>query len=209
MLGPFAEAFHIVLLEHDVPSSDGERLWQELEKAHTANGRHYHTLQHLEHLHAALVGVAHLCADRHALVLATAYHDAVYDILRKDNEERSAQLLQKRLQPFGVSPALIDRAVAHIHATKAHAASTDPDTDLFTDADLSILGAAPADYDHYTEQVRREYRYYPDLLYNPGRRKVLEHFLAMPVIFKTAAFRERLEAQARANLRRELHGYSN
>ena len=45
---------------------------------------------------------------------------------------------------------------------------------------------------------------YPDMMYKPGRKKLLEHFLAMPHIFKTAFFRERLEVQARENLMREL-----
>lgn len=44
------------------------------------------------------------------------------------------------------------------------------------------------------------------LLYRPGRRKVLDHFLDLPQRFKTPYFRERFEEQARVNLSAELGG---
>lgn len=72
------------------------------------------------------------------------------------------------------------------------------------DADLSILGADWETYFSYMQKIRREYAVYPDLLYKPGRRKVIEHFLSMPVIFKTDIFRRRFEAQAQDNLKQEL-----
>ncbi len=166
--------------------------------------RHYLTLVHLEHLHAQLLPVLDQLRDKDAVVLAIAYHDAVYDVKRSDNEERSAELARTSLGPLGLGHALIDHCAAMILATKAHTLSDDPDTDLFTDADLSILGAPPEPYERYEVQVRKEYAIYPDLLYRPGRRKVLEHFLAMPRIFKTVYFRDLFEAQARINLREEL-----
>ncbi|MDX2245424.1 MAG: hypothetical protein SF052_01505 [Bacteroidia bacterium] len=82
--------------------------------------------------------------------------------------------------------------------------SPDNDTNLFTDADLSILGQKREIYHAYSTNVRKEYAIYPDILYNPGRKKVLQHFLAMEQIFKTPHFQEKYEAQARANLEEEL-----
>lgn len=90
-----------------------------------------------------------------------------------------------------------------IRATKNHNPA-DEETNLFTDADLSILGAAPEAYEQYTRQVRREYGLYPGFLYTRGRKKVLNHFLNMPRIFKTSGFYTRYEEQARKNLRSEL-----
>jgi hypothetical protein len=43
-----------------------------------------------------------------------------------------------------------------------------------------------------------------DFLYNPGRKKVLKHFLDMKTIFKTAYFQEKYERQARINLASEM-----
>lgn len=50
----------------------------------------------------------------------------------------------------------------------------------------------------------REYRLVPDLLYRPGRRKVLAKLLAAPVLFHTqAAF----DTPARRNLQAELDAW--
>ncbi len=166
--------------------------------------RHYHTLDHVEHLLAQLLPVIDQLRDKDAVIIAIAYHDAVYDVKRSDNEERSAELARKALGPLGLDQALIAYSASMILATKTHGLCEDPDTNLFTDADLSILGAPTEAYARYTEQVRKEYSIYPDFLYNPGRRKVLAHFLAMPRIFKTAYFQDQFEDQARINLREEL-----
>lgn len=140
------------------------------------------------------------------MLLAIVYHDFVYSATHKDNEERSARVMRDRMVKSGLPAPLIERTAFHILATKQHAPSNDPDTDLFTDADLSILGSSPERYHVYADQVRREYRRFPDLLYKPGRRKVLAHFLAMPRIFKTPYFWARFEEQARVNLNAELGG---
>jgi predicted metal-dependent HD superfamily phosphohydrolase len=108
------------------------------------------------------------------------------------------------LTSLSYSSQAVERVVGHILATKSHHKSEDNDTNLFTDADLSVLGAPWEAYQEYYRQIRKEYAIYPDLLYKPGRRKVLQHFLDLPAIFKTAAFHTRYEGQARENLFREL-----
>lgn len=199
-----ASAFNDLLRARGVRPEQADHLWQEVLTAHSAPSRHYHTMQHLEDLHQQLTDVRGTLQDPEAVVLAIAYHDFVYSTARKDNEERSAEVMRDRMKKTSVTEPLVERAAFHILATKQHGPSNDPDTDLFTDADLSILGASPERYRLYAEQVRREYRRYPDLLYNPGRRKVLAHFLAMPRIFKTPYFWSRYEDQARFNLNAEL-----
>ena len=180
------------------------RAWDKIASAYSSKGRHYHDLQHLEHLANVLQPHWYQLQDPDAIVLAIAYHDIVYKVTRSDNEEKSADLMRECMTPLGLPAATIERAFKHILATKAHSATDDPDTAYFTDADLSILGADPATYDRYAEAIRREYRRYPDLLYKPGRRKVLQHFLAMPRIFRTETFHAQLEEAARENLRSEL-----
>jgi len=53
-------------------------------------------------------------------------------------------------------------------------------------------------------KIRKEYKVYPDIIYKPGRRKVVQHFLAMERIYKTDYFFVRLEQQAKENLTKEL-----
>ena len=91
-----------------------------------------------------------------------------------------------------------------ILATKKHLWNEDNDLNLFTDADLSILGADWNDYETYLKQIRKEYTIYPDIIYNSGRKKVLQHFLSMETIYKTEYFYKKFETKARQNLQGEL-----
>lgn len=202
-LGP---AFREMLQRDEVTEHGAQVLWQEVLTAHGAANRHYHTLEHLENIHACMAEVWSQLDEEDAVLLALVYHDIVYKATRKDNEEQSAELMRERMLRVGLPGPLVERAARHILATKDHVNSQDLDTDLFTDADLSILGAPADRYATYVKQVRTEFKIYPDLLYRPGRRKVLKHFLDMPQIFKTAYFQERYEAQARINLNVELNG---
>ena len=189
------------------PYSNGavvELYWLEIEKAYSGKKRHYHNLTHLEQLWQQLFPLKSVITDWDTLLFSLFYHDMVYNVRRQDNEEKSAELAKQRLQALPFPPAGIDKCIAQIVATKSHTLSPDLDTNLFTDADLAILGQDWPTYHRYTQQVRREYSIYPDLLYKPGRKKVLQHFLNMEHIFKTAHFFDLYEKVARANLSREI-----
>ncbi len=71
------------------------------------------------------------------VLFAVYYHDVVYRVLRKDNEEKSALIAEKRLNTLNVKTNRIELCTKHIVATKAHRRSDDPDTNFFTDADLA------------------------------------------------------------------------
>ncbi len=180
-----------------------ELLWREIDQCYTAKNRHYHNLAHLENLLAQLEQVRSQVEDWSTLLFTLYYHDAVYNALKKDNEEESALLAEQRLHQLGVPATSIARCTSQILATKSHHLSRDNDTNLFTDADLSILGSEPNAYAMYAQQVRKEYSIYPDIIYKAGRKKVLQHFLAMPQIFKTKHFIDKFEQQARINLQAE------
>lgn len=188
---------------HYTTPGKAEALWKEIEEDYQHKSRHYHTLQHLENLLSELLPHKHAFTNWHTLVFALAYHDVIYNSLRADNEAKSAALAVKRLTEINFPEHEIYRCGQLILATKKHEAA-DAETNLFTDADLSILGSDPETYQTYTQQIRREYRMYPDLLYNPGRKKVLNHFLSMSVIYKTEPFRDKYEATARLNIQAEL-----
>lgn len=141
-------------------------------------------------------------------IVALFYHDLVYNISRKDNEEKSAWRAAEVLQSMGVEPEKIHLCQEMIRATKAHLPHSAKAINYFTDADLAILGAPHVVYEEYTKNIRKEFGLYPDLLYKPGRKKVVQHFLNMSRIFKTDFFFQELEAQARANLAGELQRYS-
>ncbi|MGI4863274.1 MAG: HD domain-containing protein [Janthinobacterium lividum] len=180
-----------------------------LAAAYDAPERHYHTLQHIENLLNRVE--AHPLQDPVVVGLAAWFHDAVYSALRADNEAKSAEWALAFLQETTLAPARRERVADLIRRTQDHTQPQPPhDADLllFLDADLSILGAPAAAYWDYARQVRREYRLVPDLLYRPGRRKVLAKLLAAPVLFHTPALREELDASARRNLQAELDAWA-
>ncbi len=178
-------------------------LWAEIEKNYSGKKRYYHNLQHLEHLLAQLQPLQQTIENWDTVLFTLFYHDIIYLAHRSDNEAKSAALAQQRLQQAGVSESIINCCTAQILATKNHLQATDPDTNYFTDADLSILGQSWEVYETYYKNVRKEYAIYPDFLYNPGRKKVLQHFLSIDRIFKTNHFYRLLETPARENLQRE------
>ncbi len=111
--------------------------------------RHYHTLTHLEKLLEQLAPITGI-DDWDTLLFALFYHDIVYKATRKDNEEKSAELARERLTQLQYPPQKMARCVAHILATQSHTPSADGDTNLFTDADLGILGTDTDTYRNYT-----------------------------------------------------------
>lgn len=185
------------------------KLWTEIKVSYSRPGRHYHNLSHLDNLLSELTPLKDEIEDWQVIFFSIAYHDIVYNALKSDNEEKSARLAFERLSGLPVTSRQRDKCCSQIIATKGHNISNDNDTNLFTDADLAILGSESDKYKLYAKMIRKEYKLYPDLIYKPGRLKVLEHFLSMPQIYKTVSFRVKYEAQARINLTDELKQLSS
>lgn len=187
--------------KNDPPLIDG--LWQDLKRRYETIGRYYHNLDHLDQITDELIPFKHAFTNWNAVVFAIAYHDVIYSPVRNNNEKRSADFAGKALEKIGMSSDQTGRCRGFILATKNHTAA-DRETDLFTDADLSIFGTDPSVYTDYSKKIRQEYHVFPDLIYKPGRRKVLLHFLNLSRIFKTEEFASRFEEKARKNLADEL-----
>jgi predicted metal-dependent HD superfamily phosphohydrolase len=179
-------------------------LWTEIEVHYTDKKRFYHNLSHLNNLLFQLLQVKDKIENWETILFTLFYHDIVYNSLKSDNEERSAKLAEKRMKQINVPTEFIEKCKSQILATKKHLDNLDLDTNFFTDADLSILGQDNETYKVYFQNVRKEYSFYPDLLYNPGRKKVLKHFLEMDRIYKTDYFYAKFESQAKLNLQYEL-----
>ena len=199
-----------------------QRLWGELGAAQASGGlmnqlvaawgerhRHYHTLQHLRECLAHFEAASMLARRPAEVELAIWFHDAVYDPARDDNEARSAAWAHASVLAAGCDAAVADRVHALVMATKSHVApEDDPDARLLVDIDLAILGAAPARFDEYERQVRREYAHVPDPQWRAKRADLLRRFLGRPRLYATDAFRDALESRARDNLQRSLAALS-
>ncbi len=179
-------------------------LWQEIERHYSNSKRHYHNLSHLEYMVKKAELFKHQIEDYNTLLFSIFYHDIIYRTTRKDNELKSAQLAEKRMLELGLPAEKIKKCFAQILATQHHEPTEDNDTQYLLDIDMAILGEDAETYKDYTKKVRREYSIYPDLLYKPGRKKVLQNFLKQEQIFQTVEFHERFEEQARINIQQEI-----
>ncbi len=184
--------------------TDISSLWLEVENNYSQKSRHYHNLQHIDALINHLEPVAAKLDDWELIQFSVFYHDIIYKPTKSNNEEKSAELAVKRLTQLGVSTSRIEKCKQQIIATKEHKSNQSGDTAYLLDADLSILGAPVEQYLEYTKKIRKEYGIYPDLIYKPGRKKVVQHFLNMASIFKTKYFQDQFEKQAKKNLQQEL-----
>ena len=181
-----------------------EDLWAEIKTQYSKRNRHYHNLTHLNNLESELLPLKDKISDWQTLIFSIAYHDIVYNTLKTDNEEKSARFANSRLLRLALPDDQRIKCLSQIMATKGHSISEDPDTNYFTDADLAILGSDSQEYLKYVKSIRKEYKFYPDFVYNPGRKKVMEHFLQMHRIYKTDYFYNKYEQQARKNISDEI-----
>ncbi|MGC4960946.1 HD domain-containing protein [Gordonia sp. DT101] len=165
--------------------------------------RRYHTVEHLRRVLESLRELQDSSVEFDVVPvrLAAWFHDAVYDIPGHDNEIRSAELASTMLAGHG-SAGEVTRLV-RITATH-HVTPGDRNAAALCDADLSILGAAPADYARYTQQVREEYASVPDEYFRPGRADVLRGLLNQQSIFHTGYGHKRWEERARRNVTDEI-----
>lgn len=198
------ETFIRLLTNYSDDTSLINELWTEIEFHYTDKKRCYHTLTHLISLQNQLCEVKDKIKNWETILFTLFYHDIVYNAMISDNEEKSAELAYARMKQINVPNEIIENCKSQILATKKHENNSDFDTIYFLDADLSILGQDIETYKTYFQNVRKEYSIYPDILYKPGRKKVLKHFLGMDRIFKTEYFHKKFESQAKMNIIYEL-----
>ena len=175
-------------------------LFDALLSAYSEPQRHYHSQQHLAECLDHFGQTRHLAEHPGEVAIALWFHDAIYDVRGKSNEQQSADWALRVLQASSGHEVTQQRVKQLIMATKHDATPTRSDEQLLVDIDLSILGAKPERFAEYDRQVRAEYSWVPGFLYNMKRKDVLRSFLNRPYIYSTRHFNERYETQARTNL---------
>ncbi len=193
--------------EHNMDVVLAENSLREIEMAYAESSRHYHTLAHLQALLTFSEEYKNQLKYKPIIDFAIYYHDIVYKASGSDNEAQSARIAEERLSQLKFPEEERKVVVDFILTTKSHTINSSPyenELKWFLDFDLSVLGADEPVYFEYVKNIRKEFKIYPDLLYKPGRRKVLQHFLNMDFIFKTQEFRNRFEKRARVNLQKEF-----
>jgi predicted metal-dependent HD superfamily phosphohydrolase len=165
--------------------------------------RVYHTGTHVAALLEWMGRIQDQLSEPDVFEAAIWFHDAEYDLMRGDNEEKSAELARDWLA--GVyEPETIEKVAQFVLSTKTHAATNGfdhPDLLLFLDADLSILGSSLENYRTYVAQVRQEYANVPKAVFLEKRRLMVQFWLNEALagrLFKTETFGERFGLRHRA-----------
>jgi predicted metal-dependent HD superfamily phosphohydrolase len=186
-----------------VPSPDNA-LFQDVITQYSEPHRRYHTMQHLDECFDKLQEIRTAAVHPDEIELALWFHDAIYEVKRQDNEERSADWARSTALVAGLPVSTAERIHALVVATRHNAVPSDVDEQILVDVDLSILGAKADRFDEYQRQVREEYSSVPNLLFHAKRQRVLTGFLERSKIFHTENFINTYEAQARLNIQRSI-----
>jgi predicted metal-dependent HD superfamily phosphohydrolase len=170
----------------------------ELTRRYSEPHRHYHSLEHIAQM--LTLGRDQLPTDEQ--IAAIWFHDAVYDVRRHDNEERSAALAVELLRRDGWPDESVDAVERMVLDTKPHEPSIE-ESKLVLDLDLWGLALPWAQFLANGRRIRREYSWLSDAEHDAGLRGFLERFLARERIYFTPWAAKR-EAAARRNLSRRL-----
>lgn len=186
----------------EIPTA--EKWFVTLRRAYSSPQRHYHNLEHLD---AVLTEIdqagARMVRDPAALQFAAWFHDAAYDVLRDDNETRSAAAAVNMLTALKLSKEQLRNVRDMILCTRDHRCD-DADGRILIDSDLAILGAVPERYRAYAEAIKKECASIPEDRYRVGRIKMLQSLLSRGKIFQTMRGQRLYEEPARRNIAREI-----
>jgi predicted metal-dependent HD superfamily phosphohydrolase len=167
--------------------------------------RRYHDLRHLHEVLQTVDELAGAAEDLDAVRWAAWFHDAVYDVHRADNEERSADLAVRELTDLGFEPRRVEEVARLVRLTATHRpADGDANGAVLSDADLRILASDPWRHAEYVHDVREEYAHVPEDDFRKGRAAVLRDLLSAERLYRTEVAHGRWEERARANLATEL-----
>lgn len=208
------EAFKKVFSRYTSDEKLIDSLFADVYKSYTSSSRHYHNMYHICYMVGLWEANVSKFKDADAMFMAIIYHDIIYKSRRSDNEEKSADyFVDKVAEVLGLKTNFYFAVFEAIIATKHNEASKEiweknTDIQYLLDFDLAVLGTRHKDtYEWYRKGVRKEYRIYPNILYKPGRKKVLESFLSRKKIYITKDFQDSLEKNARRNLQNEINLY--
>jgi predicted metal-dependent HD superfamily phosphohydrolase len=186
------------------------KLWKEIVKKYSKRRRHYHNLEHIfDIVNKYYFNFEHKLKRPDEVLFAIFYHDLIYDIGKDDNEVHSGVFMDARLKPTKLTENQLSFIFECIHSTRNHKMNLVQDVNYMLDFDMAILGQTWSEYSRYRKAVRKEYRIYPNCMYNAGRIKVLKSFLSQDRIFNTDDFYNLYEEQARENIQKELDFLEN
>lgn len=141
----------------------------------------------------------------HEMQLAILFHDIIYDVTRKDNEERSAALYE-RVADRCFYRIAHDEVKEYIMATKHTTKETSQNNQYIADLDLLGLSDSYESFANNSINIEKEFlQAYTPEEFLMGRISFLSHMLIRPNIYYL--FKNRISI-AKANIIKEMERLS-
>lgn len=182
-------------------------VFNELVKKYSEKHRKHHVIEHIYYSLLTLSKVWPKLKNPYAVVADIWFHDAIWEPLSLENEERSAIYAWRILEAAKVNMDFIREVMRLIRLSKHDQVpkADDIDAGIALDIDLVCLGAPWEDFQRYNQNVWAEYETLVDPEeFRRERKKILEGFYNRKPLYLTDFFRDQYEQQAKKNLKRAL-----
>jgi len=188
-----------------IGGTNSETVFELLIEQHQKPKRKYHNITHVSYM---LQGFKNACSKipyNETIEIAIWFHDAIYDPLKEDNEEQSAELAYNQCILNNIEEKIANNIKQLIMATK-HGLIKPKNTEekIIADLDLAVLGLDFQTFKKYGKAIKEEFTIINEKEYNKIQLKMLNDFLKQKELFHTEYFKNKYEKQARQNLKQAI-----
>lgn len=178
-------------------------LIDEILGAYSCEGRYYHVRDHLRHMFE--VYDRFFSEPNITLELTFWYHDFVYDPTALDNEVRSANLGQARVEKALQVPSMVGAQVRDLILFSQYRRQPETREEMILhDVDLAIFGESDDLFQKYEKNIRLEYSFVETEAYRKGRADILRKFQRYPFYFTQEMRFSSYETLAQINIRKSI-----
>lgn len=184
---------------------NAKKIWLDLFNAYQESHRHYHTKQHIDECLKLFDAYQYLATNPLEVEFALWFHDAIYNSQATDNEKKSALWAKSVLQQGNIENAIITRIYDLILISNHHDLPKTNDEKLLLDIDIGIFASDSNRFKEYQQQIRREYHWVENNIYQQKRQQILSHFYTHSPLYYCTEINQALNHQARINLQQALN----
>ncbi len=180
-----------------------EQIWAILTKHYSEPSRFYHTREHILYCLNQFDKIKDQLDSSRAIQMSIWFHDIIYNIEAKDNEEQSAQFFSQ-LSTGILDEHFIQQVSELIVSTKHLTAKPNCDQAYLLDIDLSSFGSERGKFYQNGEQLRKEAHHLTDRQFTKGQIKFFQMLLKRKQIFFTDYFHKKYESRALGNINHQM-----
>ncbi len=179
---------------------DSTAIYQQLVASYSEPQRVYHTLNHIEACLEVFDEAVSTLDDPNAVELSIWFHDVIFELCAKNNEQRSADHFMEITD--GIFDNALRNKVYHYIMATLHCGSeiTDADSKVVVDIDLFSFALPWPDFLRDSDNVHREACHMSDEEFYQRQTGFQQTLLDRPRFFQSDYFYKKYENQARRNL---------